>query len=228
MRALRAAGAVRRHVVRPRALLRQEPVSRKFGLDRGTPVDRAWIEAFLRAESARIRGSVLEIGDPAYTRRFGTGVTASHVLHATGESPDTTIVGDLATGEGVPEAAFDCIVLTQTLPFIYDIAGAVSTCRRALRPGGAVLATLPGISQISRYDMDRWGDFWRFTDVSARRLFEAEFENGRVSVRTHGCVGSACAFLHGLAAEELDAELLDAVDPDYQVLITVVATAAGP
>jgi SAM-dependent methyltransferase len=226
-RAVRAAGALRRNTVRPRSLLRAQPVSRTFGLDRGTPVDRFWIEAFLRGESDRIRGSVLEIGDPGYTRRFGTGVTASHVLHATGESPDATIVGDLATGAGVPDAAFDCIVLTQTLPFVFDVAGAVSTCRRALRPGGAVLATLPGISQISRYDMDRWGDFWRFTDLSARRLFESEFESGRVSVRTHGCVGSACAFLHGLAAEELDPALLDAVDPDYQVLITVVAATAA-
>jgi hypothetical protein len=210
--------------LRPRGLLRTKPVSRKFGLDRGTPVDRVWIEAFLREQSERIRGSVLEIGDPGYTRRFGTGVTESHVLHATGEGPDATIVGDLATGVGVPEAAFDCIVLTQTLPFVYDVASAVSTCRRALRQGGAVLATLPGISQISRYDMNRWGDFWRFTDLSVRQLFEAEFESGEVTVRTHGCVGSACAFLHGLAAEELDSDLLDAVDPDYQVLITVVAT----
>ena len=213
---------MRRRAVRPRSVLRSEPVSRKFGLDRGTAIDRAWIESFLQSEAQRIRGSVLEIGDPGYTRRFGTAVTESHVLHATGESPDATIVGDLATGEGVPEEAFDCIVLTQTLPFVYDVVGAVATCRRALRPGGAVLATLPGISQISRYDMDRWGDFWRFTDLSARRLFEAEF--GEVTVRTHGCVGSACAFLLGLAAEEVPSGLLAAVDPDYQVLITVVAT----
>jgi SAM-dependent methyltransferase len=225
-RATRAAGAVRRRAARPRALLRTQPVSRKFGLDRGTPVDRVWIEALLRSESHRIRGSVLEIGDPGYTRRFGTHVTESHVLHATGEAPDATIVGDLASGEGVPDAAFDCIVLTQTLPFVYDVAGAVATCRRALRPGGSVLATLPGISQVSRYDMDRWGDFWRFTDLSARRLFETAFEGDRVAVRTHGCVGSACAFLHGLAAEELDSALLEAVDPDYQVLVTVVATTA--
>jgi SAM-dependent methyltransferase len=223
-RVLGAGNAVRRRAVRPRGLLRAEPVSRKFGLDRGTAIDRAWIEGFLRDESARIRGSVLEIGDSEYTRRFGIGVTESHVLHATGESPEATIVGDLATGEGVPDGAFDCIVLTQTLPFIFDMHGAVATCRRALRPGGSLLATLPGISQISRYDMDRWGDFWRFTDLSARRLFANEFGEARVTVRTHGCVGSACAFLQGLAAEELDAKLLEAVDPDYQVLITVVAT----
>ena len=225
-RALGATSAVRRRAVRPRTLLRATPVSRKFGFDRGTPVDRVWIEGFLAAEGGRIRGSVLEIGDATYTRRFGTAVTESHVLHATGESPEATIVGDLVTGDGVPEAAFDCIVLTQTLQFIEDVPAAIATCRRALRPGGAVLATVAGISQVSRFDMDRWGDFWRFTDLSARRVFAASFGEEHVQVSTHGCVGSAVALLHGLAAEELDPELLDERDPDYPVLITVVATAA--
>src|SRR5205085_5499713 len=71
--AIRAVRAVRRRAVRPRGFLRSQPVSRKFGLDRGTAIDRAWIEAFLAREARRIRGSVLEIGDPGHTRRFGTG-----------------------------------------------------------------------------------------------------------------------------------------------------------
>jgi SAM-dependent methyltransferase len=222
-RASRAAGAVRRRAVRPRALLRTRPVSRTFGLDRGTPVDRVWIEKFLSSEAHRIRGSVLEIGDPGYTRRFGTGVTESHVLHATGDAPDATIVGDLASGKGVPDAAFDCIVLTQTLPFVYDIAAAVATCRRALRPGGSVLATLPGISQISRYDMDRWGDYWRFTSGSLRRLFTDVFGAAGVEVQGFGNLLTTTAYLHGLAAEELSAGQLDCHDPAYELLLAVRA-----
>jgi hypothetical protein len=34
-----------------------------------------------------------------------------------------------------------------------------------LKPGGVLLATVSGISQISRYDMYRWGDYWRFTTL---------------------------------------------------------------
>jgi SAM-dependent methyltransferase len=203
-----------------------QPVSRVFGFDRGTPIDRYYIERFLGQNTEDIRGRVMEVGSAAYTRKFGQGrVDQTDVLHATRGNSHATIVGDLPTGDGIPENAFDCIVLTQVLPFVFDVAAAVRTVYRALRPGGVALATVPGISQISRYDMDRWGDFWRFTDLSARRLFEEAFAptGGTVEVQTAGNVSVANCFLQGLALEEISEELLDAVDPDYQVIITIRA-----
>lgn len=92
-----------------------------------------------------------------------------------------------------------------------------------LKPGGVLPVTLSGISQSSRYDMDRWGDYWRFTILSARRLFEEVFPPASVIVETHGNVLAAVAFLHGLAADELKREELDCHDPDYEVSITVRA-----
>jgi hypothetical protein len=71
--------------------------------------------------------------------------------------------------------------------------------------------------------MDRWGDYWRFTDASARRLFAEVFGADNVTVTTYGNVLTACAFLHGLAAHELRAEELDHHDPDYQVIIGIRA-----
>jgi SAM-dependent methyltransferase len=205
-------------------LRRRHPFSRKFGFDRGQPIDRYYIEAFLAAQAADIRGRVLEIGAAEYTRRFGGArVTQSDVLHAAPGNPLATLVGDLCTGAGLPLEAFDCLILTQTLPFVYDVASAVATCRRILKPGGAVLGTLSGISQISRFDMDRWGDFWRFTDASARRLFGGIFGEANTTVVTYGNVLAATAFLHGLAARELTREELDFRDPDYQVSIGVRA-----
>jgi hypothetical protein len=84
-------------------------------------------------------------------------VSCSEVLHAVRDNPQATLVGDLATGQGIPVEAFDCMILTQTFPFIYDVQGAITNTYTALKLGGVLLATLPGISQISRYDMDRWG-----------------------------------------------------------------------
>ncbi len=203
---------------------RLEPVSRVFGFDRGTPIDRYYIEGFLEHHSADIRGRVLEIGENTYTRRFGgSRVTQSDVLHATEGNRKATLVGDLATGSGIPKNAFDCIILTQVLPFLFDVRGAIGTCHAALRPGGIVLATVPGISQISRYDMDRWGDFWRFTSLSARRLFEESFSPSHVAVETHGNVEVAKAFLDGLALEEMAPMVLNHRDGDYEVIITVAA-----
>lgn len=204
------------------------PVSRTFGLDRGTPIDRWYIERFLAEHQELIRGSVLEVGDATYTRRFGaTRVTASHVLHAEAGNPAATVVGDLATGAGLPTAAYDAVILTQVLPFIYDLHGVVRTLHRCLRPGGVALLTVSGICQISRYDMDRWGDFWRFTDRSLARLLGEAFPADVVTVSTYGNVRVASSFLYGLASEELEVAELLHNDPDYQVMITAVVVKPG-
>ena len=52
-------------------LRRLTPISSKFGMDRGLPIDRYYIEAFLEAHAGDIRGRVLELGDDDYTRRYG-------------------------------------------------------------------------------------------------------------------------------------------------------------
>jgi SAM-dependent methyltransferase len=201
---------------------RLSPISRGFGAGRGTPVDRYYIERFLAQNAGDIRGRTLEIADNNYTVRFGDErVTRCDVLHA--GNPKATLVGDLATSAGVPGAAFDCIVLTQTLPHIYKFSETVGQIRNALRPGGVALISIPGISQISRYDMDRWGDYWRFTDASARRLFSDVFGAENVAVVSYGNVFVACALLHGLVVQDLREAELDYHDEDYQVTIGIRA-----
>lgn len=199
----------------------EEPVSRVFGYDRGLPIDRHYIESFLFRHQNLIRGRVLEIGDDGYTRRFGTLVTASDVLSAVPGS-GVTIVGDLATGENIPEGAFDCILMTQTLQMIYDVKSALRTTVGALKPGGTLLVSASGISQISRYDMDRWGEYWRFTDLSLKRLLSEAAPGCEVRVTAHGNVSVAKAFLDGRAHHELPVDVLDHHDPDYPVILTAV------
>jgi SAM-dependent methyltransferase len=199
------------------------PISRVFGFDRGTPIDRYYIEKFLARNAADIRGRVLEVGDDAYTREFGGDrVATSDVLHVSEKNARATIIADLADAQNVPSGAFDCIVLTQTLQLIYDVRAAVSTLHRILRPGGVVLATIPGISQIDHYDWsDSW--YWAFTMLSARRLFEEFFSAGSVRIESFGNVLTATAFLQGIASGELRADELDHNDSDYPVTITVRA-----
>ena len=94
--------------VRFGSLRRISPVSRKFGYDRGQPIDRYYIERFLGANADVIRGRVLEVGDSGYTRRFGrTRVTRSEVLNIEVGHPQTTIVGDLARADNIPSDSFD-------------------------------------------------------------------------------------------------------------------------
>jgi SAM-dependent methyltransferase len=201
---------------------RVRPISRDFGFDRGTPIDRYYIERFLAENAADIRGRALEVGDATYCQRFGSGVTHQDVLHVLAGNPQATIVGDLTRPGVLPENAFDCMVLTQTLHLIYDLRAAVDAIYRALKPGGVLLLTVPGISQIDRGAWrENW--CWSLTVPSAARLFGDRFGAAHVNVAAHGNVYAATCFLHGLALEEVDRAKLDSHDPSYPVTITVRA-----
>jgi SAM-dependent methyltransferase len=210
--------------VRFGSLRRLEPISRAFGYDRGQPIDRYYIANFLSSHASDIRGHVLEIGDDRYTRRFGGDrVTRADVLDQQHDDSSPTIVADLTSAGHVPSDTFDCIICTQTLQFIYDLQAAVATLHRILRPGGVLLGSFPTVSQICRYDMERWGDYWRFTSAAARRLLGDVFGDEQVAVEAQGNVLAALGFLHGMAAQELTAEELNFHDPDYELLITARA-----
>ncbi|MFH1021400.1 MAG: methyltransferase domain-containing protein [Pseudomonadota bacterium] len=204
------------------------PVSHLFGADRGTPIDRYYIENFFQRNGSRIKGQVLEVGDSSYSRKFSRGqVESFNVLqHAALGDGAATIVGDLTDTATLPANAFDCFICAQTLQYTFEVQKAVAGAHYLLKPGGVMLATVPGISQISRFDADRYGEYWRFTTDSMKRLFEPVFGEG-VEVASVGNVLSATAFLQGIALEDLsDPTLLDRHDPDYQMIVTIVARKA--
>ena len=204
-------------------LRRLAPISRKFGLDRGGPIDRYYIETFLARHAGDVGGRVLEIKDSSYTNRYGNGrVVFSDVLDIAEENQRASIVADLTRADHVPSDAFDCIICTQTLHFIYDVRAAVRTLHRILKPGGTLLATFPGISQTG---CERLGEqyLWTFTKLSARQLFEEAFPAQNIVVEAHGNVLAATGFLQGLSAKELRKEELEHDDPDYELLIALRA-----
>jgi glycosyltransferase involved in cell wall biosynthesis len=215
---------VRLAPVRFGSLRRTHPFSRRFGFERGKPIDRHYIETFLSDHANDVHGYVLEVGDDAYSRSLGARkVVRQEVLHVVPGYPAATIIADLANAPQLRPDDFDCIILTQTLHYIFDVRAAVATLHRILRPGGVVLATLPGISAICRDQEDKESDCWRFTVASGRRLFAKEFGEANVSVQSYGNVLAAVSFLEGLAAEDLKMSELDYHDPDYQVTIAVRA-----
>jgi SAM-dependent methyltransferase len=213
--------------VRFGSLRRLEPISREYGFDRGQPIDRHYIETFLAGHAADVAGRVLEIKDDAYTRRFGGDrVVRSDVLCLEADDPRATIVGDLVSAGHIPAATFDCAIVTQTLQLIYDVRAALATVHRVLKPGGVLLATVPGMSQTSPHG--DWGDRWAwgFTRVSARKLVAEAFPGGTVDVETFGNVVAAIASLHGLSTDELSPEELAHRDPEYQLSIGIRARKA--
>jgi hypothetical protein len=199
------------------------PISKTFGLDRGLPIDRYYIEKFLEENKKYIHGKTLEIADNYYSKKFSSKVTSYEILFINDSNKKATIVGDLTNINTLPKEEVDCFICTQTLNFIYDINDAVKGIRHLLKMNGVALVTLAGVCQISRYDMERWGDYWRFTTKSAEKLFVDVFGSDKVKVQSYGNLLSAVSLLEGIASHELTKDELDYLDEDYQVIVTVKA-----
>ncbi len=199
------------------------PIDPNWGFERGTPIDRVYVEEFVGSYAADVRGRVLEIAAADYTTRFGHDVERVDILMATEGNPQATIVGDLTDAPHIPDDAFDCAIVTQTLQFVYDVRSALATLQRVLAPGGVLLATVPGLTKISPPEDDEYGEWWHFTARSAGRLAEEAFGAGNVETRSYGNVLSAAGFLYGLAASDLTPAELAAHDRLYEVTVGVRA-----
>ena len=203
------------------------PVSRVFGLDRGKPIDRLYIEQFILESKDEIQHvscpfRILEVGERTYSKFI------SKELHLKDVSSDVLNYKngeDLTKKDTLKKDAYNLFICTQTFNFIYDVKKAIEGAYYMLAPGGMLLATVAGsITPISRYDMDRWGHFWGFTNLSANLMFSEVFGESNVEVFSYGNALSATAFVQGLAIEDFeDMGLLTEKDEDYQILIGIRA-----
>lgn len=196
-------------------LARIEPISRCFGYDRGTPIDRPFIESFLEQHRLDIRGRVLEIGDNTYTRQYGgSRVYLSDVLHVNKGHPGATIIGDLSRAPQIPDNSFDCLILTQVLVVIFDLQSTIRTLHRILKPGGVALITVPGISNIDNGEWrDQW--MWSFTPNALKELLCLCFLRSNVEVSSRGNVLTSISFLQGLCSEDISHYPIHVDDPSY-------------
>jgi SAM-dependent methyltransferase len=212
---------VRRTVQRVRwgSLRRLEPVSRTFGFERGTPIDRYHLHEFLRAEAEAIRGVVGEISETRYADAFGGDrVQRVEVIDVDASNPRATIVADLTELGSLPTAAFDCLLVVQTLQYTHPLADALRTCLASLAPRGTLLLALPGLAPHDTH-VPVAGDYWRFLPAGVDALLREVAPHARVLVRGYGNLVTATAALHGLAAEELTSRELTHHDPGFPVLV---------
>ena len=205
-------------------LASSQPLSRS-GFDRGMPVDRYYIERFLAAHADDIRGRVLEAGEPVYSRKFGNGrINKQDILHVDASNAAATLVGDLGEPGVLPSQSFDCIILTQTLQYVFDLPTALKQMHGALRPGGVLLVTVPGVAPVSP---DEWeaSYYWRFTEASLERLLAGAFDAAHVATSPFGNFYAATAFLRGAAVQEIKKSELEAVMPEYAIVMAGRAVA---
>jgi len=205
---------------------RTSPLSRNWGYDRGGPLDRVYIERFVRDHAADIRGAVLEVQEADYTRRFGgPAVDRSDVVDLAESNLGATVITDLRAAANISDATYDCVILTQTLHVIAPMTDVVSECYRILKPGGVLLVTLPCLSRVC-LEYGRDGDFWRVTPAGARQLFEPVFGDG-VTVSIFGNPLAGAAFLYGLGPSEVEERDLSVTDIYNPTLVGIRAVKHG-
>jgi Methyltransferase domain len=203
------------------AELPREPLSDRYGFDRGTPVDRRYIEAFVDERREAIHGRVVEVQDSTYTARYGAHrVSESVVVDIDPGNPRATLLADLQEVGSLAPDRYDCIILTQTLHLLRRPDRCIDNCFGALRARGVLLATAPSVSRISPTHPD--GDFWRFTPAGMTELFNRHWP-GDFTVHGFGSLRTCVAFLVGVAQEDLPDAVLDDHDPRFPLTVAVEA-----
>ncbi|MGC4885690.1 class I SAM-dependent methyltransferase [Micromonospora sp. DT227] len=199
------------------------PVSDCYGYDRGTPVDRVYIDDFLIQHSALIRGDAAEVKDDTYLRRYGRErLTSTTIIDIDPTNSRATLQADITVPGSLPAATFDCVVLTQTLQLLTDASAALRTCYTALRPGGALLLTVPCLARVS--PSGGTADRWRFTPAGLHHLLTDW--PGPTQVTGYGNLRTCLAALLGEAAEELTATERKHIDPRFPLLAVATARRA--
>jgi SAM-dependent methyltransferase len=197
-------------------LHRLEPFSQIYGFDRGLPVDRKYVDEFVVAHRADVRGVVLEVQTTEFTQRVGGArVEESAVLDIRPDNPHATLVADLCEPESLPEGAYDCFILTQTLHLLPDVRVALANAWRSLAPGGVLLLTVPVVSRVDPVELD----LWRFTPAGLERLLRDELPEATIEVRGYGNLLAALATLLGVAVQELDARKLELHDRFFPIIV---------
>ena len=198
---------------------RRAPVSHQRGTDRGTTIDRHYVRQFFARHADDLTGDVLELGAFDVLRGLRThGVTS----HTTLPVDDTTRF----RVSQLPADRFDCVVVPHVLPRVYDVRPFVKALQRVVKPGGVLLATLPGAGNVGADTVH--DTYWTFTPLGAKTLFEETFPSLKIAVEPCGNVLAATASLHGLAAEELRTRELAHRDATYAVVLGVRAVKPTP
>jgi len=211
-------GLPARQRVRWGNLRRTSPFDRRWGLGRGTPVDRVYIESFLERQATDVAGRCLEVMNRDYTERFGhEAVELSDVLDLDTTNELATVIADLGVPESLPESRYDCFIFTQTLHLVPDMRIALANCWRALRPGGVLLVTVPTLGvhvTAEGFEHDRW----RVTP-SGMRWMLGELHGAESEVTAYGNVLACAALLYGISAEEMSRRDLEDHDEEFPLIV---------
>jgi SAM-dependent methyltransferase len=133
----------------------------------GVSYRRKRVDADLRGCAPYLAGRVLDIGGGRRRGRFVRPTAARWLVADISLAGDTDVAADLLA---LPfrDSVFDAVKATEVLEHVPDTPGALAECRRVLRPGGHLVATVPFMERLHG-DPD---DYTRYTESMWRRLLD--------------------------------------------------------
>lgn len=198
-------------------LRRVRPFSNTYGWDRGTPVDRYYVDRFFERHSADITGDVLEIDRNDYTYRFGHDLRAVHSFDINPES-NPTFLCDIAHCEDIlPSEAYDCVLLPCTLQHFRELELSLRNALRLVKPGGVILASAAALSRLDEVFLD----YWRFSPEGWRSFLPQVWPDCTIAVEGEGNCLPVIAMNLGLSLEELKPQELNYYDARFPLVTTV-------
>jgi SAM-dependent methyltransferase len=198
-------------------LRRGLPLCPLFGMSRGTPIDRYYLEQFISEIRQEVTGTTLEIGGAKdNARHYGFTKCSDYKVMDLDTSRSADIVADAHSREACLPDSFDSVVIFNVLEHCERPWVVLENIRIWLRSGGKVFCMVPNAQRVHPHPKD----YWRFLPHALALLF-AEFQIVKLVV--YGSLLTSIASLAGIAAEELATEELSRSDNDYPVASCVVA-----
>ena len=180
----------------------------EWGYGRGLPVDRWYIDAYLRDHADQVTGHALEVKEDYYASMLGA--TSVDVIDIDATNEEATLIGDLCEPGALAEVSPDVVILTQTMQYLADPHAALLQILDCLRPGGSLLVTVPCAQRV-----DGSHDLWRWTPMGLERQLRAALGSRPATLSVEGLGNglSVRASVFGLAADDLDPAALARTDP---------------
>lgn len=198
-------------------LKKSVPICQAFGLTRGTPVDRYYLQKYLTEIKPQIVGEILEVGGIPKDRDFYQVNSDSRYRNLNLEAgPGIDIAGDVHDVSVIEPESLDSVIIFNVLEHCYAPWIAIDNIYKWLKKGGKCFAMVPSAIRVHATPVDYWRPLpdafsWMFRNYSGQKLY------------VYGNPISVIASYHGIAVEELTTEDLDAFHPDYPVATCIVA-----
>lgn len=198
-------------------LRRGKPFCNEFGFERGTPIDRYYLDKFISSIRHLVKGKVVEIGGALSNReQYGFENTSTYDAVDLLSSPFVNICGDIHESNLLKPDYYDTILLFNVLEHCHTPQKVVDNIHNWLASSGYCLAIVPNAQRIHNNP----GDYWRILPDGMKTLFQ---NFAKVQVTTYGSPTSLIASYMGIAAQELTHDELTEINPLYPVTTCLVA-----